>query len=278
MLRSMSLPLWLTVCSLSAPAGAAELEPTMGASLSASYWDLGTKVAAKPGLKLPLWNQPDSVLFADTSLHGEVSLELTPAYARVVPTLTFSPIAVLELSAHYAASGWFGTFSTIKPFDSPAAAATEEALAELDGQTGFGQRVGGEVTLQAKAGPVIVALWGSGERWWTEPSGGRSGCCFYESERELLFAWEETYLSGNGVLLYERTLDADAGRAFRVGSITNYSRAQTTEDVLLRSGLIGTYSTSAHWTFVLLAQPYLRSRTHDAAFPPFMAAQARWKM
>lgn len=254
------------------------VEPTMDASLSASYWGLGTKVVAHPGLKFALWNKPDNILFSDTFLHAQVGVELTPAYARLVPTITFSPIAVLELQVHYAASTWFGSFSTLKAFDDPDAVYSDAALAEIDGEAGFGHRVGGEATLQAKAGPMVIALWGDAERWSVTPFAGRTGAYFFESERELLFAWDETYLSGNGVLLYEHTLNEEKGQVFRVGAIGNYSTALTTQDVLFRAGLLGTYSPSEHWTFVVIAQPYLISRAFPTTFPPYLGAQVRWKL
>lgn len=253
-------------------------EPTMEASLSASYWGLGSKIVARPGLKFPLWNKPDNILFSDTFLHAQLGVEVTPAYARIVPTVTFSPIAVLELQAHYAAFTYFGTFSTIKAFDDPQAVYDDPTLATIDGKPGGGQRVGGEATLQAKAGPMVIALWGDAERWSASPFSGRTGCCYYESEREMLFAWEETYLSGNGVLLYEHAFDAEKGKVMRVGVMANYNATVVTEDVLFRAGLLATYSPTKHWTAVLVAQPYLISRAYPTTFPPYLAAQIRWKM
>lgn len=264
----------LALALATAPAHAAE--PTFDAALGVSYWGLGLRGAVRPGLKQPLWNQEGSLLFSDTFLHGYVGLEVTPAYARVVPTVVFSPIAVLEVTAHYAYSGWFGTFSTLKAFDRPDADYSDPVLAEMTGAPGTGHRYGGEVTLQGKAGPVIVALWGNAEHWVANPVGGRDGCCFYESERELLFGWEENYVAGNGVALYEA--DLGEGRKLRVGNVTNWSKALSTDDVLLRSGLLAAYTMDEHWTFVLLSQPYLISRVYTTAFPPYTAGQVRWSM
>lgn len=265
----------LLLAQLTTPAVAAE--PTFNASLSASYWGLGIQGKAGPGVKFALWNQPENILFKDTFLKAELKVQLSPAYARLVPTITFSPIAVLEIEAHYAGSVYFGSFSTIKSFASPDADYADAELEKLTGEAGTGQRGGGTVTLQGAAGPMLFAIWGEAERWSTTPFDGRDGCCFFESERELLFAWEETYFSANGVVLYERVVDADKGAKFRIGNMTNYQTAVVTGDELLRSGLITVYSFDRHWTALLVVQPYLKSRAWPT-FPPYVGAQVSYSL
>ena len=263
------------LATLAAPALAAE--PMFNASLSASYWALGAQLEAAPGVKFALWNQPDNILFTDTFLKAEMRLVVSPAYARLVPTIIFSPIAVLEIEAHYAGSVYFGSFSTIKSFASPDADYAEVELDKLTGQAGAGQRGGGTVTLQGAAGPMLFAIWGEAERWSTTPFDGRDGCCFFEAEREVLMAWEDTFLSANGVVLYERTINADKGSKFRIGNMTNYQTAVATGDELLRTGLITVYTVDRHWTALLVVQPYIISRAWPT-FPPYVGAQVNYSL
>jgi hypothetical protein len=118
--------------------------------------------------------------------------------------------------------------------------------------------------------------WSDLERWWTTPFAGRDGCCFYEPERELLFAWEETFVSGNGVLLYEVVFDREKGSLLRIGDMTNYQTALATGDELLRTGLLAAWSPNRHWTAAFIARPYLISRAWPEPLPPYLAAQVRW--
>ena len=53
------------------------------------------------------------MLFGDTFVQVECICQFTPAYAQVGPSVTFSPIAILDLSAQYIVSPYFGTFSSM---------------------------------------------------------------------------------------------------------------------------------------------------------------------
>ena len=61
----------------------------------------------------------------------------------------------------------------------------------------------------------------------------------------------------------------------RAGSITTWRKSWTADDTLLRSGLLITLKRGA-MTYVVLAQPYLRSRAFDEKFPPFTAIQIKY--
>ncbi len=251
-------------------------ESMLEASLGGSVFSLGAGLRVAPGMKWSLWNQPDNVLFSDTFLKAEVGVELTPVYVRAVPKLTFSPIAVLEMSVHYAGSAYFGVLNGLVPFDSPDAPYTEAFFDTTEPIPGSSHRVGGNTTLQAQVGPIILVVWGDAERWTATPFDGREGCCFFEPERELLFGWDETYLGAGNVLLYEIALDRANGRLLRVGNMGNYQTALSTGDELLRTGLLAAYSPNKHWTAAVIVQPYLISRQWPDPVPPYMAAQVRW--
>lgn len=260
--------------SLLTVAGAAE--PMLEASLGGSIFSAGAALRVAPGMKWALWNQPDNVLFSDTFLKAEVGVDLTPVYVRAVPKITFSPIAVMEMSVHYAGSAYFGTFNGMVPFDSPDAQFSEAFFDTVQPIPGSSHRVGGNTTLQAQVGPIILVVWGDAERWVAEPFEGREGCCFFEPERELLFGWEETFLGTGDVLLYEVAFDKEKGHLLRIGNMTNYQTALSTGDELLRTGLLAAYSPNRHWTAAVIVQPYLISRQWPEPFPPYIAAQVRW--
>jgi hypothetical protein len=262
-------------CLLAVPTAGA-VEPILEASLGATVFSLGAGARVAPGLKWSLWNDPDNILFADTFLKAEVGVELTPVYTRAVPRLIFSPLAVLELSVHYAGTAYFGTFNGLVPFDSPDAPYSEVFFDNSEPIPGSSHRVGGNATLQAQVGPVIVVLWGDAERWTATPFSGREGCCYFEPERELMFNWEETYIGTGGVALYEVVFNKELGQLLRVGNMTNYQTALGTGDELLRSGLLAAYSPDKHWTVALMAQPYFISRQWPDPFPPYIATQVRW--
>ena len=61
----------------------------------------------------------------------------------------------------------------------------------------------------------------------------------------------------------------------RAGSITTWRKSWTADDTLLRSGLLLTLERGA-MTYVVLAQPYLRSRAFDEKLPPFTAIQIKY--
>jgi hypothetical protein len=177
------------LATLAAPAAMAAT-PMLEASLAASVFNLGVAARVAPGMKFSLWNQPDNILFSDTFLKTEVGVDLTLVYARVVPKVTFSPIAVLEMSAHYGGSVYFGTFNGIVPFATPDAPNNEALFDTLHPEPGQSHRVGGQ---RHAPGPGRA-----GHRRGVERSG----------------ALVDHALRGSGRLLLLR---ARAGAAFRVG-------------------------------------------------------------
>jgi hypothetical protein len=123
-----------------APTTLPTVKPSVSAALGASCWGLGLRGRVTPGLKVALWNEPGSLLFSDTFLRVEVELASSPSFGRVIPTVVFSPIAVLKLSAHAAYTGGYETFSTIKVFDDQDAVEDDPTLAGLENHAGAGWR------------------------------------------------------------------------------------------------------------------------------------------
>jgi hypothetical protein len=259
-------------------ATAAAAEFTMNASVAASYWPLGLRVDTSPGVKVPLWNQEGSVLFGDTALTVECLCQFTPSYVRVGPKVTFSPIAVLDLSAHYTVSPYFGTFTSLIAFDDPDIIWSDAVLnAETDAGnrgTGMARRWGTSATLKAKVGPVIVAGNGELRGWSFTTSDNVVGEYIYEPETDLLLTRTDTTLSTTGVLLYEKVLSED--KTMRAGVMDSYTAAMTAGGSMHRLGPMATLSTAGgKWNYLLLLQAQLDHRVHEV-FPPYTALRVQW--
>lgn len=61
----------------------------------------------------------DSVLFNESFIAAQVHTYLTPAYARIGPKIDIQPLALLNLSATYDYTGYFGSFGLNQSFKSP---------------------------------------------------------------------------------------------------------------------------------------------------------------
>lgn len=61
----------------------------------------------------------DSVLFTESFIAAQVHTYLTPAYARIGPKVDIQPLALLNLSATYDYTGYFGSFGLNQSFTSP---------------------------------------------------------------------------------------------------------------------------------------------------------------
>lgn len=261
---------------LVASAFAAGLQPTLDTSLSASYFPEGLLVRVRPGLKLPLWNHEGSLLFSDTWVRGRLVAEATPSFGRVGPELGFSPIAVLELRVNYQASAYFGTFSSVKPLGTADAVATDAVLEALPNHTGFQHRVVTEATLQGKVGPVVAAVWGGPQWWWTTSDAERRGDFWWEPETELVMAWDERVLSGGAVVLYQHDSTKVDGRQFFVGGYGEARTAESTDDRIVRAGLMGVLVPDRRFSLVALVLAQVEHRIEPTPFPPYLALQFAW--
>jgi hypothetical protein len=260
------------------------MEPVFEGAVGVSFFGLGQLTSLQPGLKQPLWVKPDSLLFSDPHLTLTGAAHITPAYARVGPELTFSPIAVMKLGAHAYASPYFGTFSSLIPFDSPLDVADGEAL---DAKIEAGERVsgmawmwGGDATLQAKAGPVVLAAVGSYERWDFRPGEGFDGAYTFEPQSTLLLALKDSSWGLKGLSCYEwKYGDGEKDTAYFCG-LYNQDGAVETGDRVQRVGpLVNLNTHDGHWNWLLLTQGYIESRTWPTFFPPYIGMRMKytWK-
>jgi hypothetical protein len=267
--------LWWTLSGI-----ANAVEPRVEATLAATEWPLGVRATFRPGWTQHLWGREDDILFKDTYARAVADIVLTPSYVRAGPEIGFSPIAVLELNAQVVFSQYFGTFSSLIGFSDPATAPTNDVLQEeIDlgrRDQGWGIRFGGGATLQGQFGPVIVLLDGTLRHWITHPGPAVQGPYIYEPEVSLMLAREDTTFEYLGLLGYELP-DARDDRSLLFGSGTLGSLSMVADDASLKTGLVGVYRFDhEHWTVLALVAPYVFDRTYTTAFPPYVAAQAKW--
>ena len=276
----MLLPLLL---ALHNPAHAAP-EFVYTSRVGASYWSLGLRGTVEPGLRWSLWNKPDNVLFEDTAFEAVFLNQFTPAYYRGGAQLTFSPIAVFDLTATWIGTAYFGTFSSIRATDDPTLVYTDAVSETMDRAPGWGHRASINPTLKAKVGPVIVVLDAEVQKWWITAGTGESGNplvgdYFYEPELSIVAAFDDVSLSGSAVALYDLDLDEGDGRWLYIGSLTTYVHSIQADDTQLRSGALAVLHTQeGKWKYAVVAQAHLKDRIYPTAFPPYVGLQVIYSL
>ncbi len=74
----------------------------------------------------------DSVLFRESFIAAQLHTYMTPAYARIGPKIDIQPLALLNLSATYDYTGYFGSFGLFQSFESPTADWSDTELGRRD--------------------------------------------------------------------------------------------------------------------------------------------------
>ncbi len=187
---------------------------------------------------------------------------------------------MLELNAQVVFSEYFGTFSSIIGFADPATAPTDDALQrEVDAgrRDGAGASdYGGDATLQAQFGPIVVLIDGTLRHWITHPGSAVTWPYIFEPEMSLMLALEDTTFEYLGLLGYELPDDRD-DRSLLFGSGTLGSFSMVADDATLKTGLVGVYRLGHdEWQIIGLVAPYVIDRVYTQAFPPYVAAQVKW--
>ena len=260
----------------------AEIQPATNVSLGLSNWRVGFGLDARHGIRVPLFEREDSVLFQGTGLKAQAAIGTSPAYFRGGGQVTFSPLAILDLSGYGMYDVYYGNLQTLIDYNT--ATANYGSNAELKSYVendparqgfGTGWHTGGAATLKIKVGPVII-LSSTDVSYWNIQRDEAIGNYFFEREKELMMKFSgDTLLQENALVLYEINFEEKKSN-IRIGSITTYRQTFQAEDTLLRTGLIAMYNQSNGLTHALLIQPYLQDRAFTSAFPPFAAYQFRY--
>ena len=246
------------------------VEPVAKTFLTVAGWESGLQLQGQGGLKHSLYSDPESTLFSDVYLRGEVLVQVTPDFLRGGAQLEFSPMAMLVFRFRYETSSYFGNVKSVYGFDS---ASDGYGDAERDLRTngpGHDTRITGTAVLRAKVGPAIVAS--VFDRAWIRQSPGEGvvGDFWFEPEYQMLLAMDDKILQNNTVLLYEKELAMDAIDTVLIGAMSTYRRAQTSQDVIYRAGPMVVVNThDGDRSLMVLAQPQFVSRTFSPARPFF---------
>ena len=264
----------LTFLNLSMSAMA--YEHVAEATFAASYYRLGAQADMRYGLRTPMFEKDDSVLFQGTGLKTVATLAATPAYLRAGGRITFTPLAIVDLHIHGGYDQYFGNFQTVVGYPDPSDnygtnADIAQHAEDTDNQmTGRGYHVGGQIVVKAKAGPIIVV--GSGDLTHFNIQSEATGPWFFEREKEVMMSLNgdgDIAIDTNGLLMYQMDFE-DNGWA-RLGSFTTWRGGLKSEDRLLRSGLIASYNNGSAFTHNLIVQPYLSDRAFTSPWPPYTA-------
>ena len=263
---------------------AGELTPAVEVRTNLTGARLGLMGSVRAGVKMPLWVNPESTLFADPYLTVQAETFASPANVRLGGRVTFEPIAIFQLQGYAFYTSYFGNFQTFIGYDDPLVGYgtnddIEQYVLDNPDRQGRGSALswGLQPTLKAKVGPVVVKVSSELTRW-----SGRSdvaGDYWYEREYELLVGRKDFTLNNNAALLYEWDPSQDDGWKLRVGSLTNLRLALgDTEDQVLRTGGIVTWiSHEGKWSHTALVMPYLRSEGYNEG-PPFVGYVMRWAL
>ncbi|MEC8379989.1 MAG: hypothetical protein VXZ96_06695 [Myxococcota bacterium] len=250
-------------------------EPALNLTTGLSTSRIGLSADFRYGIWQPMLEKKSSILRTNTGLKAQAVVNATPAFARVGGRVTFSPLAIVDLTAYGMADSYFGNFQTLIDYDTPDANyGTNSDIADYVDETGRqnsgrGWHMGGALTLKAKAGPIVIFLNEDVSQWRIQSPEAASGEWFFEREAEVMMSFgDEQYFNFNGLLMVE---NKSATRLLRVGSMTTHRQTAQAEDVLFRSGMILiTGQLQKQYAHTLIVQPYIESRAMTT-FPPYVA-------
>jgi len=259
---------------LTQAAFAVDTKPVTNATVAASSGRIGLQADLQYGVRFPMFEKEDSALFQGTGLKTLATASISPSHGRVGGRLSFTPLAIMDVNLHGAYDQYFGNFQTVVGYPSADFSyGTNDDIAEYAEETGnqdvgSGHHYGAHVVLKAKAGPMIVLASTDLTRWNIRSD--VQGDWFFEREKELMMAFGgDNVVDFNGLALYQ--LDANEDRWIRMGSFTTWRKALVSDDELLRTGVLCSYSGGGAVSHNVVAQLYLKDRAYDTAFPVYAA-------
>jgi len=171
--------------------------------LGASVNNLGLQNTIAAAWAKPL-SRSSHPLLAGASVSAGVVNVTTPTMTRTGGWVEYSPLSILAVRAGVEPVVYFGTFSSLMPFDSYDDSYDEDVLFEKQGaKAGVGVR--GYITpaIQFRAGPVAARVTADFEHWRSSADGPY----FYEATRDqLLASGGDELINLTGVALYEHGL------------------------------------------------------------------------
>jgi len=152
-----------------------------------------------------VWTKPLSrsshPLLAGASVSAGVVNVTTPTMTRTGGWVEYAPLSIFAVRAGVEPVGYFGTFSSLMPFDSYDDSYDEDVLFEKQGtKAGVGVRSYITPAIQFRAGPVAARVAADFEHWRSSADGPY----FYEATRDqLLASGGDDLVNLTAVALYE---------------------------------------------------------------------------
>lgn len=259
--------------------------------LAASYWPLGLRYANTSQYRFSLWDQEGSTLFDKTYLGAGLYSELTPAYIRVGPRLSFAPIAIFDMNLEAVGSYYFGTFSGITDFDTVDFPYLNvdafEAQKEDRRSAGMGVRLSLAPTLKARVKDIVVAIPFEVQHFVMRPPDDSTGPFFYEPQADVIMKFQDTIMSAGVVAFYAITDDTkEDPRFYWAGARADYQKVLGTGDTSAKAGPMVVFHPGTGKyvpTIVVFSEVYLDEQLEGGrpgqtypAFPPYTAFALIW--
>lgn len=155
------LILSVLVLSIAAPnAYAEDGEFTHKSAFAIRATPIGVSLFSDTGYRQPLWQNPESALFANTHITAGATTSLSPAFAWGGPYVEFLPIAVLQLRASAQYMNFFGNLGYLYRSGEEALDWSSEALAASRtdnlGEASSGWLILAQATPQIRLGRVVA--------------------------------------------------------------------------------------------------------------------------
>lgn len=167
------------------------------------YNSLGLEDMLDIRYRLRLYKRSD-ILYRDAHIGLGFTPSISPAQARIGPSLVIKPLAVLTLTVGYHYSIWFGNFDFLQSYTSPRAPYSDSDLDREDkngrsyATTGHEAHLG--VNLIAKVGPIVIS--NDLNAFYHDQDLRAGDTAFYEARYDMMVRDRGWLLSNDTNLLY----------------------------------------------------------------------------
>ncbi len=258
------------------------IEQKADVQLGVSYERIGMAVQGWYGARLPMFEKEGNVLFQNTGLTAQLGAQVTPAFVRYGGRATFSPLAILDISAFGMHSHYVDGFQNLVDFDTADFDyGKDEDIQQYIQDTGrrsagSGWHGGGNITLKIKVSSVIV-LANAGIEYWDIAGESQQGEWLWEPQNQVLMRSNgDLYQNGALLCMNEWVFNEEKEQLLRSGLIGTYRHSSESTDTMVQAGIITIFQHNAHFSHTLLTNVYLV----DRAFPtwsPTLAYAFTWR-
>lgn len=274
----MSCGVW-ALAAMAAPGPAVETHTQH--QFGIALFPTGVQYIFEGEARVPLWRS-DHLLLKDAHVAVIGHAELTPSFPRAGLVVRVAPVAFWDLTLRAWGTWYFGSFSSILPFDDPSFAATTEGkagLVEAGVRTdGWATRLDVETRLKGRVGPVILVLELQVRHHEVSASSGAIEW-FWEPTEMLNVPAVGEVINRNAYLFYELNKPAhDQDRKLWIGAIAFWQWCPQSLDQNVRIGPVMFWKPAPGPrvpTLILGAQAWVESG-FTPVLPPYTFLAASW--